>query len=116
MNEQRTPDELTAENELICTKLLGWTRCEGGPIDPCNGWAFPSEPFHVEATPSFTTWADAGLILEALDDAGLAWVLANGPEGDFECRVFNACDYHCYAETAPLAVRNAALVYIRSLP
>ncbi len=98
------------ENELICEKLLGWERITSGEA---TGFFFPSPSAIACDAPSFTDWASAGLILEALDNEGLAWTFGNGPEGDFECRVSNACDIHIYAETGPLAVRAAALAYLR---
>jgi hypothetical protein len=48
------------ENELIAEKLLRWER-----IDSVT-WRNPDGSFNGEPLPAFTTWADAGLILEAL--------------------------------------------------
>lgn len=116
MTEQRTPDELTAENELICEKLLGWTR-PGGYRDiwwhQPNGRIIPKGEM-----PSFTTWADAGLILDAMgrdhhidfgknSHGGEQWFCA------FENTGSNTPVGEDYAGTGPLAVRAAALDYIR---
>lgn len=66
--EQGSPDELTTlstlrESQLICEKLLGWQPCEikgkAGVVSwHTNGRILP--------TPSFDNWAEAGLILDAL--------------------------------------------------
>lgn len=94
-----SPDELGIENEAICEKLLGWNRSS------IVGYWFPSqEHAGTVRTPSFTTWAEAGLILEALKNvvgwepararSQLGWLLKTG-------------------ELTPLAVRAEALEYIR---
>lgn len=114
MSEPRTPDELTINNELICTKLLGWQWQPRFGNNPC-GLFFPDG--RVANGPyAFTTWDEAGLILEALDDEGVAWIFSNGPEGDYECRICPHAtrDQVSYGETGPLAIRAAALTYIRS--
>lgn len=57
------------ENQLICEKLLRWKRSGfRGPI-----WYWLPTPYgddgaqwHEVTTPAFTTWEDAGLILDAL--------------------------------------------------
>lgn len=55
------------ENELICERLLRWTRHS---IDNRGQvWTVPASRMRREArayTPDFLSWADAGLILEAL--------------------------------------------------
>lgn len=74
MDAQRTPEALStqAENELICEKLLGWKRYvpdayEGQDRRWKRTITLPGITGDVkEHTPSFTTWAEAGLILEAL--------------------------------------------------
>ena len=69
MDAPRTPDELTAENALICEKLLGWIR-HNYPANDSPAWEVPSKAGEFQptifVTPSFTTWAEAGLILDAL--------------------------------------------------
>lgn len=122
MTEHRTPDELNTENELICTKLLGWGKCEH--IAHISG-LFHTPAGKHEEVPSFTTWADAGLVLEA-------WTAANN-DYDIEGTstehglkisarlrqikgISYVSDFVGYGETAPLAVRAAAIKYIRSLP
>jgi hypothetical protein len=92
------------ENELICEKLLGWKRADGGWIKP-DGFMYAGC-----GTPTFTTWAEAGLILDALrareTTFGVYW------DGDFcTCDILGMGSN---AETLPLAVRAAALEYIRA--
>lgn len=86
-----------AENELICEKLLGWT----GSIR--NGWRLPSGEAAIPefATPTFTTWAEAGLILEALQDVGARKLELSIQIGR--------------GELTPQSIRSAALSYLRSL-
>lgn len=99
-----------AENELICEKLLGW---KPSP-DSCNRW-IDSRGAFIHVTPTFTTWAEAGLILDALRPTAPTLSYS---EGKWDC--FGGDPYkdffHAYAETGPLAIRAAALEYIRSLP
>ncbi len=105
------------ENEFIAERLLGWSRDSWYEPRPdrgrltMNGWK--SSDGSAQRTPSFTDWASAGLILGGLDRDGVGWSLGNGPDGDHECHLFNACDILVYAATAPLAVRAAALAYLR---
>lgn len=130
MDAQRTPDEEIilqrhAENVSIVEKLLGWKRA-GDPDVPL--WLKPATETRREEqwyTPSFDTWADAGLILDA-------WIAA-GNDYDIEGTVTETRkamsarlrqikgisyvgDFGGDSETAPLAIRAAALKYIRSLP
>jgi len=112
MTDQLTEVDMVAENELICEKLLGWKRLI---YTTCILWERP--PNGVTETPSFTTWADAGLILD-----------------EFESRApaerVDSVNYRSVAgeqmkklgvllsrgELRPLAIRAAALDYVRSLP
>lgn len=109
--EQLAPDELGIENEAICEKLLGWKRSS-----VIEYW-YPSQD-HAGArrTPSFTTWADAGLILEALDAKMIGVEVGNFANFDehWYCDFEGLAPPTPKARTAPLAVRAAALVYIRS--
>lgn len=57
----------TEENELLCEKLLGWTRLptfEGAWELRWNDGTVQGQQWPL--TPTFTDWASAGLILEAL--------------------------------------------------
>ena len=70
MDAQRSPDAMStqAENELICEKLLGWKperRTVAGLVHVA-WWDRGPGRSDTETTPSFSTWAEAGLILEAL--------------------------------------------------
>jgi hypothetical protein len=67
VNEQRTPDTLSTENELICKRLLGWTLCNHSDCDNGEHWiSNPGQVTQRYATPSFATWGEAGLILQAM--------------------------------------------------
>lgn len=106
MTEQRTPDELIAENKLICAKLLGWTPDDGGWIKS-DGYMYGGC-----GTPSFTTWAEAGLILEALQKLtpmNLRW--SHGAQ-----YWFIDLDYDGKSDASgPLAIRAAAIAYIKAV-
>jgi hypothetical protein len=103
----QTPDELTAENELICEKLLGWIRHDYGKDSPA--WEVPSKTGEYQPTifytPSFTTWAEAGLILEALQ--------RRGPDAVPYRRLIGI--RLTQGLLGPVDIRAAALEYIRSL-
>jgi hypothetical protein len=106
MNEQVPPDSLSTqqENELICEKLLGLKKHCDRP--DCHDWR-TADGNRYWNNPSFTTWADAGLILDALNNvvgwepararSNLGWLLKTG-------------------ELTPFAVRAEALEYIRRQP
>ena len=102
-----TPDELSRQNELICEKLLGWQRSARGAIVAWSGWH--------NGTPTFTTWAEAGLILDALAKTGQRPDLGHYRDGEWHCMV-NATDDLVPAmfSTGPLAIRDAALAYIEA--
>lgn len=121
MDPHRTPDELAAENELICEKLLGW---KPAPVTAFghkswypNPYGDDGEQWRSEPTPSFDTWAEAGLILEALAKAGQRPDLGYYTDCEWHCMI-NATD-ECMPNmfsTGPAAIRDAALAYIGSLP
>lgn len=65
-NSQRAPDlQLSRrQNELICEKLLRWQR---RPSEPKDLWYSPEDGKRIWGdSPSFTNWAEAGLILDVL--------------------------------------------------
>lgn len=122
MTDQAPSDELTAENELICEKLLGWKRRvpdEQQGAAPDLIWL---RPFGFggldisDRTPSFTSWADAGLILEAFAARDVACDLYQDGEWSIGFYGKHSKCHTRASETGPLAVRSAALAYIRSLP
>lgn len=103
-NTQRTPDEQSSENALICEKLLGLTKhCAD---EDCRDWR-TAEGKRFWSTPTFDNWADAGLALNALQASELK------PAG-------HACESLAHelidGRLTPTLVRAAALEYIRSLP
>jgi hypothetical protein len=118
---QVSPDlqSMQTENELICEKLLGWRMVCRSPDDHSAVW---NSTYASQRTPSFTTWADAGLILEKLDcfdiyHTNQYWTLAISaprPQGMGQTmpRPFEG-----HSEiSGPLSIRAAALSYIRSTP
>jgi hypothetical protein len=113
MDAQRTPDELTAENELICEKLLGWEVRPRFGNNPC-GLFFPDGRI-ANGLYSFTTWAEAGLILEALSSHCPTLEYSDGKWDCYGGDPFESF-FHAYADTAPLAIRAAALEHIRRQP
>lgn len=117
-----------AENELIAERLLGWVRWqEPGEalkwkniIDGGRGWS-------IEDTPTFTRWSDCGLILEAFErlhiGRAVSWQLHHCGDGrelhhvSLEWDIGDDASKYAQGEaaTTPLAVRSAALSYLRSL-
>lgn len=95
------------ENIEICEKLLGWARCK--TAGPDSWWHIKGPCCHSDRdrnlAPAFTDWHGAGLILDALQTSehiaagrlctDLAHILVDG-------------------QLNPLAIRSAALAYIRS--
>ncbi len=122
MNEHRSPDELSSENALICEKLLGWQRRDhnGG-----TWWELPSPS--GEYAPSqfkplaFTTWAEAGLILEKLDcfdiyHTNQYWTLAISAQRRQGMTQTVPRPFEGHSEVSgPLAIRAAALAYIKEM-
>lgn len=108
-----TTDE---ENELICEKLLGW-KLAGRDRFENKKWLFlpqslEGDQWRTTTTPSFTTWADAGLILEAI---------AKTTAGVYVAFMGHAWAVHIgfgqqwLGSSGPLAVRAAALEYIKAV-
>jgi hypothetical protein len=109
-NSQLAPDELNAENALICEKLLGWAQSS------VKGYWYPNQAQAGSvSTPTFTSWHHAGLILDALAKAGQRPDLGHYRDGEWHCMV-NATDDLVPATfgTGPLAIRDAALAYIEA--
>lgn len=114
MTEQPSSAQLMQENELICEKLLGWEKIYAAGVTTerarwndkiLSGSQWP-------LTPCFINWADAGLILEAtrhkqpilyVHDAYSRWEASLAGQRS------------CHADTGPLAIRAAALAYIRAM-
>lgn len=101
------------ENELICEKLLGWKLAGRGSFGAKmwldNPHGDDGAQWHTVPTPSFDTWADAGLILDEIqkrsyDAQGAADVLlALG-------------DLVIGGLLTPAAIRASVLEYVRRLP
>ncbi len=96
------------ENELICERLLSLTKhCQE---TDCKDWR-TKEGKRFYGTPTFTDWASAGLILEALfAQKGLASVKmrVNLSQLIADIRLPGGkCQFN------PLAIRAAALAYLR---
>ncbi len=102
------------ENCLIAERLLGWVQSS------IKGYWYPSsEHVGTRKTPTFTDWHSAGLILEALARESarhprsfpLAAAVGFDPgKGDWSA---GAGSKSAEAATGPLAVRAAALAYLR---
>lgn len=111
MDAQRTPEQIT-QNELICEKLLGWRLL--GRSGSCDTiWSLPNGRDGRQGTPSFTTWAEAGLILEALPKEHEYVVGYCDIDKQWYCG--QAVGSDTYALTGPLAIRAAALEYIKAV-
>lgn len=99
------------ENELICEKLLGWGRGDGGWIK-LDGFMYGGC-----GTPSFDDWASAGLILDAWAKAGNEYDLACEEMGSYVATFRCPSKGHkllIEGKTLPLAIRATALAYIRA--
>jgi hypothetical protein len=103
------------ENELICAKLLGWERRANiGTADGRAMWLHHPATKVGAPTPTFTTWIDAGLILDALERAG-EYFEVRRDEGRWECLEALFVNWAAKHPTSgPLAIRAAALEYIRA--
>lgn len=112
MNEQvPSPEALSTkqENALICEMLLGFKKHCDEP--DCLDWR-TADGKRYWKSPSFTTWADAGLILDAFKAKDCIVSLQFAGKGGY-CAVN---DVSANDTPLPLAIRAAALKYIRSLP
>lgn len=101
---QRTPDELTAENELICEKLLGWKPCSRHVVHGWMEWAVEPGPKFYR-TPTFDSWREAGLILVAMQ------ITMHRPD-----LLAELADKLAEGVMTPSEIRAAAVEYVRSLP
>lgn len=118
MDAPRTPDTLStqAENELICEKLLGFVRGYTATGSGTVVWRKPAtETRRVEEwyTPSFTTWADAGLIMDALSSRGQMPRIGERTDGAWYCVLKDGVSIESF--TACGAIRAAALEYIKAV-
>lgn len=110
-----TPEQSVRENELICKKLLGWIphpREVAGLVHIAY-WNHPSEDCALP-TPSFTTWAEAGLILERLYQRWQYPVVHAIAGETWRCELVTN-GMSAKANTGPLAIRAAALEYIKAV-
>lgn len=104
------------ENELICEKLLGWTRITDPRVSLASDqprWHTPEVAYAVP-TPAFTTWNSVGLILEALAARGV-YLHIEGYPSYWSVRLENTRGRQVEeeAKTGPLALRSAALAYLK---
>lgn len=106
------------ENELICGNLLGWARV---PFEDAGGarWRCGADsPIATRPTPAFTTWADAGLIIQSMSKHGFALISLAIGASNFTHAQFTINDGtgpEASDLTPPLAIRAAALVYLASI-
>lgn len=101
------------ENELLCEKLLGWVRLKYQPnltigVRWMRGNDNPMS-HEVLRTPSFRSVADAALILEVLRMRGTVHIELDVHFADVRFQQIRSVEFEL-----PLAVRAAALEYIRS--
>jgi hypothetical protein len=105
------------ENQLICEKLLGW-KLERGGQGGFDWWEMPNgDEMTTSETPAFTTWVDAGLILDALSMRGERYALeyrhqTQHGEPEFFCFISEDNSVDALGHTGPLAIRSAALAYL----
>lgn len=107
---------IAEENELICERLLGWKRDETyGCWRDANGlWLEQYGSYDDEnpIQPALSTWAEAGLIIDALDAREPEVILRKFRVNDvnWTARIRNA---EGFGNTGPLAIRACALEYIK---
>lgn len=93
------------ENELICEKLLGWTRAE--QIRGRTHWNQSGKyALFTLPAPAFTDWASAGLILDAF--------AAQWPISKAALRGLGGS--MCLGGITPAEIRESALEYVREAP
>lgn len=93
------------ENELICERLLGWKR-KNVNWSQSFSWVWDINGHTRKATPTFTTWSEAGLVLDWLMS-----VVGPGLESvrhDLSWKIQ-------WRQLTPLAIRAAALEYIKAM-
>lgn len=109
------PDaQIAAENALICEKLLGLTKHCDEP--GCNDWR-TADGRRYWNNPTFETWAQAGLILDVIERIGaptISWATSRGISGGWLCQFFQPY-ISAAGDSGPLAIRAAALEYIKAL-
>jgi hypothetical protein len=113
------------ENEAICERLLGWTRVDQVRHPEPFRWITATlnetgdQFIRSLSAPSFDTWADAGLILDAMGrDHHIDFGKNSHGNGRWFCAFEDTSNTPVgedYAETGPLAIRAAAIEYIQSL-
>lgn len=97
------------ENELLCEKLLGWSR--GGD----EWWHNGQLQCYTGDTPTFLTGDGMLLLIEALHRLPhVSFEVWNCDKG-WRCRLLDMERMNAIHETCPAAVRAAALAYVRSL-
>jgi hypothetical protein len=106
------PADTQRENELICEKLLGWIAWQE-PGESLGWKNLKAHPGEILDTPDFSDWAEAGLILDALSSADPT---LGHSEGKWDCYGDDPYEsfFHAYADTGPLAIRAAALEYLKA--
>lgn len=117
--EQGSPDALSSENALICEKLLGLTKhCAAAS---CPDWR-TADGKRFWSNPTFDNWSDAGLILDALREKALVTMTQLRDGVPQRCTIVTGIEFgnegihKGFGGTSPLAIRAAAIEYIRSLP
>jgi hypothetical protein len=113
------------ENDLICEKLLGWKKVLPSVWPDPAIWSEQLTPNTGRGgmeTPTFTAWAEAGLILEAVAKTDRTYTInlsSNASDGScWEFVIFFRASepVRAFAETGPLAIRAAALAYLKAQP
>ena len=95
------PRDTQAENELIAERLLGWKQYKTA----ASIWWEPTLGKRQFFTPTFTTWAERGLIIDALQKQ---WPLSKEALRDIGSTILMGA-------LTEQDVRSIALSYLRSL-
>ena len=99
-----------AENELIAEKLLGWRKLAAATSEHPAVWHEQLTAHTGRGgmeTPTFATWAEAGLILDLL----MTHIGPGLPQ--LRTKLASMLEHR---QLTPLAIRSAALAYLRAQP
>lgn len=104
-----------ADNEMICAKLLRWERAGTGESWGMKKSLWRAAGNELHGTPTFTDWASAGLIADALANLGVEVDILYVPDEKHweSANVDLSIDES--GDTGPLSLRAMALAYIRSM-
>ena len=113
-NSHLAPEDRVTQNELICDRLLGWRK--NTYQHPDSSIAFTGWEDDDRSTPSFTAWAEAGLIIDRFEElAPVERVDSVSYSSCAEQQMLNLSKLLRVGKLRPADVRAAALEYIKAV-